>query len=73
MICLDKKRIVIKVGTSSLTYENGKLNLGSMERLVRVIADLKNSGKEIVLVSSAAIAVGQNRLGLKSRPTQTKE
>lgn len=70
---MDKKRIVIKVGTSSLTYENGKLNLGSMERLVRVIADLKNSGKEIVLVSSAAIAVGQNRLGLKSRPTQTKE
>ena len=70
---MDKKRIVIKVGTSSLTYENGKLNLGSMERLVRGIADLKNSGKEIVLVSSAAIAVGQNRLGLKSRPTQTKE
>ena len=44
-----------------------------MERLVRVIADLKNSGKEIVLVSSAAIAVGQNRLGLKSRPKETKE
>ena len=70
---MDKKRIVIKVGTSSLTYENGKLNLCSMERLVRVIADLKNSGKEIVLVSSAAIAVGQNRLGLKSRPKETKE
>ena len=44
-----------------------------MERLVRVVADLKNSGKEIVLVSSAAIAVGQNRLGLKSRPKETKE
>ena len=44
---MDKKRIVIKVGTSSLTYENGKLNLGSMERLVRVIADLKNSGKAV--------------------------
>ena len=70
---MDKRRIVIKVGTSSLTYENGKLNLCSMERLVRVVADLKNSGKEIVLVSSAAIAVGQNRLGLKSRPKETKE
>ena len=70
---MDKKRIVIKVGTSSLTYENGKLNLGSMERLVRVIADLKNSGKEIVLVSSAAIAVGQNRLGLKAARRRQKK
>ena len=61
---MDKNRVVIKVGTSSLTYENGKINIGSMEKLVRVISDLKNSGKEVVLVSSAAIAVGQNRLGL---------
>lgn len=70
---MDKNRIVIKVGTSSLTHENGKINIGSMEKLVRVISDLKNSGKEVVLVSSAAIAVGQNRLGLKSRPTKTRE
>ncbi len=70
---MDKNRVVIKVGTSSLTYENGKINIGSMEKLVRVIADLKNSGKEVVLVSSAAIAVGQNRLGLNSRPMHTRE
>ena len=70
---MDKNRVVIKVGTSSLTYENGKINIGSMEKLVRVISDLKNSGKEVVLVSSAAIAVGQNRLGLNSRPMHTRE
>ncbi len=69
----DKKRIVIKIGTSSLTYENGKINLGKMEHLVRVVADLKNSGMEVILVSSAAIAVGQNRLGLKDRPSETRE
>lgn len=67
------KRMVVKIGTSSLTYENGKLNLDNMEKLVRVLADLKNRGMDIVLVSSAAIAVGQNRLGLKSRPTETRE
>ena len=70
---MDKNRVVIKVGTSSLTYENGKINISSMEKLVRVISDLKNSGKEVVLVSSAAIAVGQNRLGLNSRPMHTRE
>ena len=70
---MDKNRVVIKVGTSSLTYENGKINIGNMEKLVRVISDLKNSGKEVVLVSSAAIAVGQNRLGLNSRPMHTRE
>ena len=48
----DKKKIVIKVGTSLLTYENGKINLQRMEKLVRVLADLRNSGREVVLVSS---------------------
>ena len=51
----DKKRIVVKVGTSLLTYENGKINLQRMEKLVMVLADLQNSGKEVILVSSGAV------------------
>ncbi|MDO4742644.1 MAG: glutamate 5-kinase [bacterium] len=66
------KRIVIKVGSSSLTYDNGRPNLRRMEKLAQVICDMKNSGKEVVLVSSGAIAVGMGRLGLKTRPTETK-
>ena len=68
----DAKRVVIKIGSSSLTYENGKPNLRKIEKLARVVSDLKNSGKEIVLVSSGAIAVGVGRLGLKERPTTTR-
>ena len=68
----DAKRVVIKIGSSSLTYDNGKPNLRKIEKLARVVSDLKNSGKEIVLVSSGAIAVGVGRLGLKERPTTTK-
>lgn len=62
------KRIVIKVGTSTLTHENGKLNLRRIETLVRVIADFKNQQKEIILVSSGAIGVGVSKLGLRSKP-----
>lgn len=62
------KRIVVKVGTSTLTYENGKLNLRRMNKLVRVLADLRNSGREIILVSSGAIAVGVGKLGLAHKP-----
>ena len=68
----NAKRIVIKIGSSSLTYDNGKPNLRKIEKLAQVISDLKNSGREIVLVSSGAIAVGVGRLGLKSRPTTTR-
>lgn len=54
----DKKRIVIKIGTSSLTHkETGRLNLTKLEVLVREISDLRNQGKEVVLVSSGAIGV----------------
>ena len=57
----DKKRIVIKIGSSSLMHnETGRLNLGKIEKLVRTIVDIKNSGKDVVLVSSGAIAVGLN-------------
>ena len=61
-------RIVVKVGTSTLTHENGKLNLQAIERLVRVLSDLKNAGKEIILVTSGAIGVGVGKLGLDKKP-----
>lgn len=62
------KKVVIKVGSSTLTYSNGLLNLGRIESLARQIADIHNSGLEIILVSSGAIAAGMGRLGLKKRP-----
>ena len=54
----EAKRIVVKVGTSTITYPTGKMNLGRMEKLVRELTDLANQGREIVLVTSGAIAVG---------------
>lgn len=70
----DKKRIVVKIGSSSLTHEEtGHLNLEKMERLVRILTDLRNSGREVVLVSSGAIAVGRKTLGLSHKPTETSE
>ena len=73
VIKMKHKRIVIKVGTSTLTYENGKLNLRRLQHLCRVISDLQNAGNEIVLVSSGAIGVGVGKLGLKERPTSTRQ
>lgn len=64
----DAKKIVVKVGTSTLTYPTGRLNIRRLEILVKVLSDLKNSGKDIVLVSSGAIGVGAGKLGLKERP-----
>ena len=61
----DKKRIVVKIGSSSLTHpDTGKLNLMKLERLVRILADIHNSGKDVILVSSGAVAVGRNKVGL---------
>ena len=68
----DFKRIVIKVGSSTLTYENGKPNLRRIEQLCRVVSDLKNRGMEVIIVSSGAVAVGVNRLRLPGRPSDTK-
>lgn len=68
----DKKRIVVKVGTSTLTHKTGKTNIARMAKLVSVLSDLKNAGHEVVLVSSGAIAVGAVKLGFKSKPTTTK-
>ena len=64
----DVKRIVIKVGSSTITYGNGKRNFSRIDRLAREIADLENQGKEIILVSSGAVAVGVDRLGLVAKP-----
>ncbi|WP_024614101.1 glutamate 5-kinase [Clostridium sp. Ade.TY] len=69
----DSKRIVIKVGTSTLTYENGNINLTRIEKLARVISDLMNSGKEVVLVTSGAIGVGSSKLKLKEKPQSIRE
>ncbi len=63
----DRKRIVVKIGSSSLTHrETGLLDLEKLEKLVRVLTNLHNQGKEVILVSSGAIAVGRKKLGLKS-------
>ncbi|MDE6557776.1 MAG: glutamate 5-kinase [Clostridia bacterium] len=61
-------RIVIKIGTSTLTYLNGNLNVHMFENLCKVIADIKNAGNEVIIVSSGAIALGKSKLGLKERP-----
>ncbi len=67
----DAKRIVIKVGTSTLTYDTGKTNIRRMARLASVLSDLQNAGKQIVLVSSGAIGVGVGKLGLSEKPADT--
>ena len=69
----DKKRIVVKVGTSSLTHDTGKTNFKRIENLVRVLADLMNMGNEIILVSSGAIGVGVGKLGLPEKPSSTRQ
>lgn len=66
----EAKRIVIKIGTSSLTHENGRINLEKMETLARVLTDLNNSGKEIILVSSGAVNAGMQRIGRNKRPEE---
>ena len=61
------KRIVVKVGTSTITYANGKRNFSQIDRLARELSDLQNQGKEMILVSSGAVAVGVDRLGLPAK------
>lgn len=67
------ERIVVKVGTSTLTYENGKLNLRRFDDICRVLSDFKNAGAELVLVTSGAIGVGVGKLGLQAKPTLTEQ
>lgn len=64
----DSKRIVVKVGTSTLTHENGKMNFIRMDRLAMTLSELMNEDKEIILVSSGAIGVGMGKFNLKKRP-----
>ncbi|SEH68419.1 glutamate 5-kinase [Ruminococcus flavefaciens] len=68
----EKKRIVIKLGTSTLTHKTGKLNIRRMTNMVRVISDLHNSGREIIMVSSGAVGLGAGKLGLPEKPKDTK-
>ena len=69
----DCRRIVIKIGTSTLTHSNGQLNLRRIEYLVREIADLHNQDLEVVVVSSGAIGVGANRMGYRQVPKTMPE
>ncbi len=67
----DKKRIVVKIGSSSLTHpETGSLDLIKLEVLARELTDLQNQGKDVILVSSGAVAAGREALGLKKRPEE---
>ena len=69
----NAKRIVIKVGSSSLTYDSGNINIRQVERLCKILADIKNSGREVVLVSSGAVAVGASKMGLQHKPQTIPE
>lgn len=69
----DAKRIVVKVGTSTLVYDNGNINLTRIEKLTRVLSDIINSGKEVVLVTSGAVGVGVSKLKLKEKPNTIRE
>ena len=69
---MDAQLIVVKVGTSTLIRENGKLNLSNMEHLSRVLCDLSNMGHQVVLVSSGAIGIGTGKLSLSARPSELR-
>ena len=69
---MDKKRIVFKVGTSTLCHEGKGLNFRNIDGLARVLSDIKNEGHEVVLVSSGAIGAGVAKLGLPERPSEIR-
>lgn len=72
MNCFENaRRVVIKIGSSTLTHKSGQINIRRMEQIVKILSDIRNSGKEIILVSSGAIAVGVGKLGLLERPADT--
>ena len=73
-ILKEKQRIVIKIGSSSLTHpQTGEMNLMKIEKLIRVISDLRGEGRDVVLVSSGAIAAGRQALGHHRRPDTLAE
>ena len=67
---MEKQRVVVKVGTSTLTGENGALNYRTIDKLAQVLASLHNDGNQVVLVSSGAIAVGVNKMNLPMKPKE---
>jgi len=67
----ERKRVVVKVGTSTLTHKTGMLNIRRVGQLVRTLADLHNAGHEVVLVSSGAMGLGMGKLGLQEKPKDT--
>ncbi|MGE1063186.1 glutamate 5-kinase [Megasphaera paucivorans] len=70
---IHKNRIIIKIGSSTLTHASGKLNYHRIEKLVMEIADLQNQGKQMILVTSAAVSAGMAPLGLSERPQNIRE
>ncbi len=69
-----KQRIVVKVGSSTITHEaTGNINFAKLEKLVRLLTDLHNQGKEVVLVTSGAVAVGRKSVGMQERPKTLSE
>ena len=70
---LYENRIVVKIGTSTVTNDLGANDLRSFDRLARVLSDITNMGREVILVSSGAIALGSNRMKLKARPAAMRE
>ena len=72
-LLVKANRLVIKVGTSTLTHDTGKLNLYQIEVLVREIVDLKNLGREVILVTSGAVGAGMGRMGLTRKPRTMPE
>ena len=66
------QRIVVKVGTSTLIYDTGKINLKRMDQLAMVLSDLHNQGKEIILVSSGAVGVAVGKMSMAERPRETR-
>ena len=69
----EKSRIVVKVGTSTITHENGQTDLRTLDALCRVLSGIAGAGHEVILVSSGAIAVGAGKMRLKERPVTLKE
>ena len=68
---MKRKRVVVKLGSSTLTHKTGRLNIRRVEKLVKILADIHNAGWDIVIVSSGAIALGMAKLGLPDRPKDT--
>ena len=62
-------RIVVKIGTSNITYPTGRLNIRHMEALCKILSDIKNSGCELIVVSSGATAMGVGKLKLSEKPS----